>query len=439
MFFEDKGGSRLSKSVIGVGLLGMGTVGRGVYRILTENRSGIEQKVGVPVIIKKILVRDTAKNRGVPLEDGVLTANVDEIINNPDIDIVVEVMGGIKPALSYALKALQNGKSLVTANKDMIAEHGKELFEAAEANNCDLLFEASVAGGIPIIRPLKECLSANRIQQVIGIINGTTNYMLTRMSKEGLDFQQALAEAQSLGYAEADPSSDVEGLDAARKLAILASIAFNTRVSLNQVYTEGITRITAEDISYAADLNYVVKLLGIAKDTEEGVEVHVHPAMLPKAHPLASVNDVYNAVFVSGDAVGDVMFFGRGAGELPTASAVTADIMSAARSILKNVPGLYNCTCFDEKPVKPMGKTTTKYYIRLNVDDRPGVLASIAFVFGNNDVSLASVIQKHTTGQAAEIVLVTHKVLEQNLQDALKIIKELSTVNEISNVIRVEE
>lgn len=429
----------MSKNVIGVGLLGLGTVGRGVYRILTDNRSGIEQKVGGPIEIIKILVRDTAKNRGVQLEAGVLTADVDEVINNPDIDVVVEVMGGIKPALSYALKALKNGKSLVTANKDMIAEHGKELFEAAEANNCDLLFEASVAGGIPIIRPLKECLAANRIQQVIGIINGTTNYMLTRMSKEGLDFKTALAEAQFLGYAEADPSSDVEGYDAARKLAILASIAFNTRVSLKQVYVEGITRITAEDISYAADLNYVVKLLGIAKESEAGVEVHVHPAMLPKTHPLAPVDDVYNAVFVTGDAVGDVMFFGRGAGELPTASAVVSDIMSAARSKLRNVPGLYNCTCFDEKPIKPMGLTSTKYYIRLNVDDRPGVLASIAFVLGNNDVSLASVIQKHTTGQAAEIVLVTHKVLEQNLQDALKIIKELSSVNDIANVIRVEE
>jgi homoserine dehydrogenase len=428
----------LSKNVIGVGLLGMGTVGRGVYRILKENRAGIEQKVGAPVEIKKVLVRDTARSRGIEVEEGLLTADVSDIMDNPGIDIVVEVMGGINPALDYSLQALKRGKSLVTANKDMMAVHGKELFEAAAASGCDVLFEGSVAGGIPIIRPLKECLAANRIRQVIGIINGTTNYMLTRMSKEGMDFQQVLKEAQALGYAEADPGADVEGFDAARKLAILASIAFNTRVTLDQVYVEGITRITAEDIAYAAELNYVVKLLGIAKEGGEGIEVRVHPALLPKNHPLASVNDVYNAIFVTGDAVGDVMFFGRGAGELPTASAVVADVMNAARNLLKNVPGIISCTCFDEKTVNPMGLTSTKYYIRLNVADRPGVLASIAFVLGNNEVSLASVIQKHTTGHNAEIVLVTHQVLEKNLQDALKIMKELSTVNEICNVIRVE-
>lgn len=420
-------------------MLGMGTVGRGVYRILNENRDGIEQKVGASIEIKKILVRDITKDRGLELDQSLLTTDAGDVIDNPAIDIVVEVLGGIKPALDYSLKALKHGKSLVTANKDMIAAHGKELFEAAEDNGCDIFFEASVAGGIPIIRPLKECLAANRIRQVIGIINGTTNYMLTRMSEEGLNFGEALAQAQSLGYAEADPTADVEGYDAARKLAILASIAFNTRVPLDQVYLEGITRVTAEDIKYAAELNYVVKLLGIAKESEEGVEVRVHPALLSKNHPLATVNDVYNAIYVCGDAVGDVMFFGRGAGELPTASAVVADVMSAARYQLRNVPGIISCTCFDEKPIKPMGLTSTKYYIRLNVADKPGVLASIAFVFGSNEVSLASVIQKQTTGHAAEIVLVTHRVLERNLQDALKIIKDLSTVDEVSNVIRVEE
>ena len=429
----------MSKSRISIGMLGMGTVGRGVYRILNENRDGIEQKVGASIEIKKILVRDITKDRGLDLEQGLLTTDAGDVIDNPAIDIVVEVLGGIKPALDYSLKALKHGKSLITANKDMIAAHGKELFEAAEDNGCDIFFEASVAGGIPIIRPLKECLAANRIRQVIGIINGTTNYMLTRMSEEGLNFGEALAQAQSLGYAEADPTADVEGYDAARKLAILASIAFNTRVPLDQVYLEGITRVTAEDIKYAAELNYVVKLLGIAKESEEGVEVRVHPALLSKNHPLATVNDVYNAIYVCGDAVGDVMFFGRGAGELPTASAVVADVMSAARYQLRNVPGIVSCTCFAEKPIKPMGLTSTKYYIRLNVADKPGVLASIAFVFGSNEVSLASVIQKQITGHAAEIVLVTHRVLEKNLQDALKIIKDLSTVDEVSNVIRVEE
>ncbi|BAF59782.1 MAG: homoserine dehydrogenase [Pelotomaculum sp.] len=428
----------MSRCKIGVGLLGMGTVGRGVYRILMENQALIEQKVGLPVKVKKILVRDVTKDRGFKVEEGLLTDNAGDILDSPDIDVVVEVLGGIRPALDYSLQALKRGKSLVTANKDMIAEHGRELFEAAAANGCDLLFEGSVGGGIPIIRPLKECLAANRIHKIMGIINGTTNYMLTMMSREGLDFQSVLREAQALGYAEADPGADIGGYDAARKLVILASIAFNTRIALDKVYVEGITRITAEDIRYAAELNYVVKLLAIAKESEEGIEVRVHPALLPKNHPLASVNDVYNAIFVSGDAVGDVMFFGRGAGEMPTASAVVADVMNAARNLIKKVPGIISCTCFEEKPVKPMGLTSTKYYIRLKVADKPGVLAGIAFVLGSNEVSLASVIQKHTDGKFAEIVLVTHEVLERNLQDALRIIKELSTVNEISNVIRVE-
>ncbi len=426
-----------AKKEIGVGLLGMGTVGRGVYRILNDNKAGIEQKVGVPIVIKKILVRDTSKDRGMALNKGLLTTNSSDLLDDPEIDIIVEVLGGVDLALEYALRALERGKSLVTANKDMVALHGKRLFEAADLNSRDLFFEASVAGGIPIIKPLKECLAANRITQLIGIINGTTNYMLSRMSKEGLGFQEALREAQSQGYAEADPSSDVEGYDAARKLTILASIAFNTRLRLDQVYVEGITRVTAEDIEYAANLNYVVKLLAIAREGSDGVEVRVHPALLPKNHPLASVNDVYNAIFVTGDAVGDVMFYGRGAGELPTASAVVADVMNAARNLVSNVPGMISCTCFEEKPVKPMGLTIARYYIRINVADKPGVLASIAFIFGKHEVSLASVIQQ-TSGEYAELVLITHKVLEKNLQDALLEIKELSVVNEVSNVIRVE-
>ncbi|OPY58945.1 MAG: Homoserine dehydrogenase [Pelotomaculum sp. PtaU1.Bin035] len=428
----------MSDKVIRVGMMGLGTVGRGVYRILKENGAGIEQKVGARIEIKKILVRDLEKNRGIDPGEGILTTNISDLIENLGIDLVVEVMGGVEPAFEYSLRALNQGKSLVTANKDMIALHGKELFEAAEANGSDVLFEASVAGGIPIIRPLKECLAANRIQQVIGIINGTTNYMLTRMHEESLDFDQVLKEAQSLGYAEADPAADVEGYDAARKLAILSSIAFNTRVALNQVYVEGITHITAEDIAYANELNYVIKLLGITKETDEGIEVRVHPALLSKKHPLASVNDVYNAIFVRGDAVGDVMFYGRGAGEMPTASAVAADVMSAARNLLRNVPGMISCTCFEVKPVKPMGSTLTNYYVRLNVADKPGVLAGIAFIFGDNEVSLASVIQRHTAGHSAEIVLVTHEVLERNFQKALEAIKELPNVYEITSVIRTE-
>ncbi|MCL6638624.1 MAG: homoserine dehydrogenase [Firmicutes bacterium] len=427
----------MSSRLINIGLLGLGTVGRGVYRILRDNGDIIERRAGAAIRIKKILVRDLTKDRGIDLEQGLLTGDVNEILDDPEISIVVELLGGTGAAYDYALAALGRGKSLVTANKDMVAGHGRELFALAEEKGCDLFFEGSVAGGIPIIRPLKDSLAANRIRQVIGIINGTTNYMLTRMTREGLPFADVLKEAQALGYAEADPAADVEGYDAARKLAILASIAFNTRITLNDVYVEGITRITSEDIAYASELNYTVKLLGIAKETGEGVEVRVHPALLPKNHPLAAVNDVYNAIFVSGDAVGDVMFYGRGAGELPTASAVVADIIDASRDLMRKVPGMIGCTCFEDKPVKPMGAICTRYYIRLCVADRPGVLAGIARVFGNNEVSLAQVIQK-TTGREAELVLVTHEVLEKNLQEALNTLKELPVVFSVSSVIRVE-
>lgn len=426
------------KDVIKVALLGMGTVGRGVYRILTNNAETIERRTGTKVEIKKIMVRDVDKDRGLTVPDTILTNEINDIIGDQQIDIVVELIGGINPALDYVIKALNSGKSVVTANKDMVAMHGKEMFVAAANNNCDLFFEASVAGGIPIIRTLKQSLAGNRIEQVFGIINGTTNYMLTKMTKEGSDFAEVLKEAQDKGYAEADPTADVEGYDAARKIAILASIAFNTRVTLDDVYTEGIAKITAEDIAYAMELGYVIKLLGIAKDTAEGIEVRVHPTFIPQEHPLASVKDVFNAVFVRGDAVGDTMFYGQGAGELPTASAVVADIMDAARNIVHDVKGLIGCTCYDNKPIKPVGETYSRYYIRIKVADRPGVLASISLVFGNKDVSLASVIQKDVEGCTAELVLITHQTKEVNVQDALCDIRQLSCVKEIANVIRVE-
>lgn len=429
----------MHKPEIKIGLLGLGTVGRGVYKILRDNATSLERKVGVPIRIEKILVRDVNKDRGIDLPAGLVTAEAEDILDNPGIDIVVELMGGTDTALTLVKEALARGKGVVTANKDMISVHGKELFALAEENQVDLFFEGSVAGGIPVIRPLKQCLAANRIQEVIGIINGTTNYMLTRMSAEGLNFQDVLDQAQALGYAEADPTADIEGYDAARKLAILASIAFNTRIVFSQVNVEGITRISAEDIAYAKELNYIIKLLAIAKNTPEGIEVRVHPTMIPTTHPLAAVNDVFNAIFVRGDAVGEAMFYGRGAGEMPTASAVTADIMDAARDILRDVQGIIACTCYDELPVKDMGQTECKYYIRLSVADRPGVLASIAYAFGDKEVSLASVLQKHTDGSNAEIVLVTHQVREQNLQEALNIIRHLSSVKEICNFIRVED
>lgn len=427
------------EKVIKVGLLGLGTVGKGVYRILTGNAENICRRIGARLEIARILVRSLDKDRGLEIDPAVLTTDYRDVLDDPEIAIVVEVMGGLHPALDYARQALKNGKSLVTANKDLIAQHGRELFEAAAANAADLLFEGSVGGGIPIIRPLKHCLAANRIQKIMGIINGTTNYILSKMSAEGTGFAEALAEAQARGYAEADPGADIDGLDAARKLAILASIAFNSRVSLDDVYVEGISRITARDIAYAGELNYVIKLLGIAKETENGIEARVHPTLIPREHPLAAVNGVFNAIYVQGDAVGNTMFYGRGAGEMPTGSAVAADVMEAARNRLHRAEGINGCTCFEQKPVLPVGHLQSKYYLRMAVADRPGVLASIAYAFGDKEVSLASVIQKHTDGRRAEIVLVTHRVSEQNLRDALAIVEKLSAVDEVCAVIRVDD
>jgi homoserine dehydrogenase len=429
---------KVIKEVVKVAMLGMGTVGRGVYRTLTDNADIIQRRVGAKLVITKILVKDVKKDRGINVPAGILTENINDIINDPDVDIIVELIGGINPAMDYVIEALHKGKSVVTANKDMVAMHGKELFAAACKGNCHLLFEASVAGGIPIIRTLKQSLAGNRIAGVFGIINGTTNYMLTKMTREGSDFSEVLKEAQDKGYAEADPTADVEGYDAARKIAILASIAFNTRVTLDDVFVEGISKITSVDIAYANELGYVIKLLGIAKDTEEGIEVRVHPTFVPKGHPLASVNDAFNAVFVRGDAVGDTMFYGQGAGELPTASAVVGDIMEVAREMVACASSIIDCTCYDNKPIKAMGETQSRYYIRTKVADKPGVLASIALVLGNKSVSLASVIQKDGEGCTAELVLITHLTKEENVQDALDDIKHLSCVKEIANVIRVE-
>ena len=423
---------------IRVGMLGLGTVGTGVYKVLTQNADAIASRVGASISVEKIVVNNINKERNIKIAPGVLTDNVEEVLDNQDIDIVVEVMGGIEPAQTYILKALRGGKHVVTANKDLIAEHGKELFDAEKEHHTDLFFEASVAGGIPIIRPLKQCLAANRVSGVMGIINGTTNFILTKMTKEGRDFNDVLSEAQQLGYAEADPTSDIEGLDAARKTAILASVAFNTRVTYQDVYVEGITRISPMDIKYANELGYTLKLLGIAKDLEGQVEVRVHPVFIPNAHPLAAVNDAFNAIFVTGDAVGETMFYGPGAGELPTASAVVADVIEVARNIQSNVTGRISCTCYEEKEIKPIGDITSKYYLRLIVKDEPGVLASIASVLGNQKVSIATVIQKRNVEDLAEVVLITHKVKEQNLQDALSIIKGMSITKDIANVIRVE-
>lgn len=422
-----------------IGLLGCGVVGSGVVKQLMSNQDNIALKTGCRLEIKKILVRDLTKKRPEPVPAELLTTAVSDILEDPEIQIVIELIGGIEPAKSYIIAALNKGKNIVTANKDLLAAHGKELFDTAEKNEKDLRFEASVAGGIPIIQPLKESLAGNRLYRVMGIINGTTNYILTKMAQEGKEFAEALQEAQSLGYAEADPSADIDGLDAARKIAILASIAFQTRVTVDDVYVEGIRSISQLDIAYARELGYAIKLLGVAQEVDGEIEVRVHPVMIPTSHPLASVNDVYNAVFVEGDAVGQTMFFGPGAGQMPTASSVVGDVMAIAKNIKLGVTGqLTGCTCFYKKKIRPIGEVRSSYYMRLLVRDQPGVLASIAGVLAQHQVSIASVLQKRTIGSSAELVIITHRVMEADFHNAMKEIKGIPTVEQVNSVIRVE-
>lgn len=424
---------------IKIGLLGSGTVGTGVVRVLQENGQDIAKKAGAAITVKKVLVRDVTKKRDY-LEAVELTDNALDIINDPEIDIVVELMGGLHPAFEYMLDAMKNGKHVVTANKDVVAEMGHELFEMAEAKGVDFRFEASVGGGIPIITPLKECLSGNKITEIMGIVNGTTNYMLTQMTEQGADYAGVLKDAQAKGYAEANPAADVEGLDAARKAAILASIAFNSRVGLDQVSVEGITRIEPADINYAKELGYVIKLLAVAKDYgDAGINVRVHPVFLPNSHPLASVNDVFNAIFLRGNAIGDAMFYGRGAGSLPTASAVMADIISEARNVVSGTHSMVGCTCYNHRNFCPLEDTESSYYVRLHVEDEPGVLGSIATAFGESGVSLKSVIQTRKVGTHAEIVAVTHVVKHKHILMAADILKSLDVVDSIRSIIRVEQ
>lgn len=423
-------------SKVKVALLGFGTVGTGVYKLIERQREEMPFKVGADLVVDKILVRDKNKKRE-GIESSLLTDKWDDIILDDDIQIVVEVMGGIEPAYTYIMEALKAGKNVVTANKDLIAEYGKELLDTAEENGCDLLFEASVAGGIPILRPLKHCLAGNHLTEVMGIVNGTTNFILTKMAEDGMEFKEALALATKLGYAEADPTADIEGYDAGRKMAIMASIAFNSRVTFDDVYTEGIANITAKDIQYAREMGCAIKLLGVARNTNSGVEVRVHPMLIPIDHPLAGVNDAFNAVFVHGDAVDDAMFYGRGAGEMPTASAVMGDIIDVARNIQFHCCGRIHCTCYKNLPIKKINEIESKYFLRMLVDDKPGVLAKIADTLGRNNVSIAQVVQKNTIGDLAELVVITDLVLEQNFADALNSIKGMVSTKEISTVIRV--
>ena len=433
----ERGHQKMNEKVVNAALLGLGTVGTGVYKVIKSQEQEMTAKLGCQVKITKILVRNLEKASGKVDDPSVLTTDWADIEGDPSIDIVIELIGGIEPARTYILAALKAGKNVVTANKDLIAVHGKEILETARAAQKDFLFEAAVAGGIPIISPLKNSLEANHVTEVMGIVNGTTNFILTKMSQEGMEFSDALALATELGYAEADPTADIEGIDAGRKVAILASVAFNSRVTLDNVHIEGITKITATDIQYAKEMGCVIKLLGVARNTPEGIEARVHPMLIDVNHPLASVNDAYNAVFVQGDAVQDAMFYGRGAGELPTASAVVGDVFDIVRNILNDCCGRIGCTCYKNLPIKHMNEISSKFFIRMFVEDRPGVLANIASVFGNSGVSLAQVIQRRKKDQYAEIVVITDDVKEKNLKDALAVAKGMSTVKEISGMIRV--
>ncbi len=425
----------MEKNTIKIALLGLGTVGTGVYKLIQRRADVMTQTIGAQLELSKILVHNIKKERP-GVESSLLTDNWQEILQDNDVQIIIEVMGGIEPARTMILEALRAGKNVVTANKDLVAEYGKELLDAAEENQCDFLFEAAVAGGIPIIRPLKQCLAGNDISEVIGIVNGTTNYILTKMFEENMSFEAALAKATELGYAEADPTADVEGLDAGRKVAIMASIAFHSRVVFGDVYTEGITKITAEDITYAKEFDSVIKLLGVARNTDTGMEVGVYPMLLNREHPLASVRDSFNAVFVHGDAVDDAMFYGRGAGELPTASAVMGDIIDVARDLKYKCTGRISCTCYKELKIKNFEDVKNKFFMRMQVKNQPGVLACIAKVFGDHKVSIARVVQKRAQDNKAELVIVTDKVKEYHLKDALRELKEKDSIEEISSVIR---
>lgn len=428
----------VQKKVLKVALLGLGTVGTGVYKVLKNQETEMMHKLGCEVKIVKILVRNLEKAAKKVEDASILTNDWESIVSDSQIDLVIELMGGLSPAKEYITQALEAGKHVVTANKDLVAVAGKELLDTAQEHKVDFLFEAAVAGGIPIIRPLKQCLAGNHITEVMGIVNGTTNFILTKMTQEGMEFQEALDLATKLGYAEADPTADIEGLDAGRKVAILASVAFHSRVVFGDVAIEGITKITATDIRYAKEMGCTIKLLGVTRNTEDGIEAYVNPMLIPSDHPLASVNDSYNAVFVHGDAVEDAMFFGRGAGELPTASAVVGDVFDIARNIQFDCSTRISCTCYKELPIKKMEDTYNSYYLRLQAEDRCGVLAELTKIFAENQVSISEIVQKKTRSNGlAEIVVITSRVREGDFQTAVKSIRELKRVEKISALLRV--
>lgn len=432
-------------SAIYVGLIGFGTVGTGVVKILQQNADIIEKRVGRPIVLRRIADLDVTTDRGVAVPEGTLTTKVGDILDDPDIDIVVELIGGHEPAKKFILQAVERKKNVVTANKALLADHGEEIFEAAYKSNIDVGFEASVGGGIPIIRSLTEGLAGNRITSMMGIMNGTCNYILTRMTSEHRDFSEILKEATREGYAEANPSLDVDGIDAAHKLAIMVNLAYGTPVRMAEIFTEGISGLSTVDMEFAKELGLTIKLLGIAKWREQNIEARVHPTLVPSGSPIAQVGGVYNAIHLIGDAVGDVVLYGKGAGSLPTASAVVGDIIDLARNRVSQVACRVPSTSFQWEqrraiPLRPMANIESMYYLRCMVKDQPNVLSKIAGILGGHGISISSVLQKgRKAGQTVPLVILTHRSQEAAIQSALQQINVLSLVSEPTTLLRMEE
>jgi homoserine dehydrogenase len=426
---------------VGVGMLGIGVVGSGVARVLSEKSGRIADAIGCPVTLHGVLVRDLSKPRSFEVAPDLLTTDPRAIIDDPRVDIVVEVMGGESPALDYILESISAGKHVVTANKEVIARHGPDVLALARTKGVQVLFEASVGGGTPIVAPLLRDLVANEVTAIIGIINGTTNYILTRMAYEGVDFEEALKEAQELGFAESDPTNDVEGIDAAYKLAILSTLAFRARVKDTDVHREGITRLTARDFRYASELGFAIKLMAMARKSNGALQLRVHPVFVPSNQLIAKVDGVLNAVEVETDLAGRVLFHGRGAGAMPTTSAVVADVVEISRGIVNNAMPTAQFSPDSDIAISPIDGLETKYYLRMSVEDRSGVLAQIAKVLGDLNISIDSVLQKGTDEieRRAELVLTTHRASEASMQQALRLLDGLEVVHEVGNMVRVEE
>lgn len=428
-----------------LGLIGFGTVGTGVVRILQEKAKLLEERLGFSLILKRIADLDITRDRGIKVSPAILTTNVAEVIEDPEIAIVVELIGGLEPARTFILQAMAKGKHVVTANKALLAVHGLEIFKAADEYGVDLAFEGSVGGGIPIIRALKEGLVANKIQVIFGILNGTSNYILSEMTARNLKFEEVLKKAQELGYAEADPTLDIQGIDTAHKLSILISLAYGVQVRLEDIYTEGITSIAPMDVEYAKELGYHIKLLAIAKSDGDPIEARVHPTLLPADHLLSTVSGPFNAIFVKGDAVGSTLFYGPGAGMMPTASAVVSDLVDLSRNLRlgvnRRVPLLsYQRPYLKEGDIKSIENISCPYYLRFTVVDRPGVLSRISGILGDLDISIASVIQKGRRAEkAVPIYIVTHEAREKNMQKALQVIDRLPIIVDKTVYMRIED